>query len=140
MSDTIDRFKAKKRERDRLACRHFVPLALRGPQPTHCEAGVLLAPLGPPLGRPCLRGGVGCGRFSPRSEEELDAHEKEIQESFARITKARALIVEVTGGARGVGGSVACPVCQKANLCYTVARNGHIHAVCPTPGCVRWME
>jgi hypothetical protein len=141
MSDVIERFKAKQRAQERLCCRHRVAaINVNGPDPTHCEAGVPLAPLGPVFKRPCMNGGAGCTRFSALTEEEMDAKEREITELLGRTTKARSKIVEATGGKRRVSGSIPCPVCKKSELSYSVASNGHIHAACRTAGCVRWME
>ena len=38
-------------------------------------------------------------------------------------------------------GAIDCPVCKVGELSYRIAAyNGHIHAACSTPGCVRWLE
>ena len=44
---------------------------------------------------------------------------------------------------RGNGGSssMPCPIGCGGTLTYSVAGvNGHMHAVCSTAGCVKWME
>jgi hypothetical protein len=38
-------------------------------------------------------------------------------------------------------GVMDCPVCKTGKLKYhRSAYNGHVHALCSTPGCVSWME
>lgn len=38
-------------------------------------------------------------------------------------------------------GEMACPVCKEGTLRYSrAAYNGHVHACCSNPKCVRWME
>ncbi len=38
-------------------------------------------------------------------------------------------------------GSMDCPICKTGSLRYSRdSYNGHIHAACSTPICVRWME
>jgi len=62
-------------------------------------------------------------------------------ESFRRAAVARAAIVAKHGKSRDLVGEMACPVCATGTLRYSIARlNGHIHAVCSTDGCARWME
>lgn len=38
-------------------------------------------------------------------------------------------------------GEMPCPVCKDGTLRYSrAAYNGHVHACCSNPECVRWME
>lgn len=38
-------------------------------------------------------------------------------------------------------GEMPCPVCRQGVLSYfRAASNGHVHAQCTVPTCVRWME
>lgn len=38
-------------------------------------------------------------------------------------------------------GEMTCPVCKTGTLRYSrAAYNGHVHANCTNPDCVRWME
>lgn len=56
------------------------------------------------------------------------------------VTAAAAISIEVDGK-RGVAGTMACPNCENGRLRYSVAsNNGHIHAVCSTEGCTRFMQ
>ena len=78
---------------------------------------------------------------------DLDIHQlqkKEQEENAAfslKISDARKSIVAHSKGKRGVHGSLSCPICSEGVLKYSVSGyNGHIHAGCSTPGCVRWIE
>jgi len=71
--------------------------------------------------------------------ERLPAEGEGMGEYFTRVLKARAAIVEKEGNTRGVRGHLVCPI-DGGRLEYSIAGNGHIHAVCNNPGCVRWME
>lgn len=45
--------------------------------------------------------------------------------------------------ARFVGGTgtVPCPICEDGVIRYSVAAyNGHMHGMCSTAKCIRWME
>lgn len=101
--------------------------------------------------RPCFeRNGVaptGCPLAVFPTPEERAEYEREMNERFAAIGKARQAIVTSLGGPwkRGKAGSqgtITCPVCNGDNaLRFTRSGyNGHIHAACKTEGCVRWME
>lgn len=79
--------------------------------------------------------------------EEMEEKDLEIEDLFAKITKAREAIVEDCGGPwkRGTpasSGKINCPACgQTEALHYRRAGvNGHIHATCSTKGCVSWIE
>lgn len=39
-----------------------------------------------------------------------------------------------------VVGAVDCPICEVGRVGYSKAKNGHIHAACSTPKCVKWAE
>lgn len=81
-----------------------------------------------------------CEQYSPFTEEELEAQEKEWAERICHMIEARAQIVSDSGGKRGVAGVIKCPVCGN-RLHYTIAGyNGHIHATCAYQGCLSWME
>jgi len=77
--------------------------------------------------------------YMSRAEAEADA--LRAHDGVKRINKARAAIVEYTGGQRGTRGHIDCPVCGCGTLSFAVAdSNGHIHAACTGRDCVRWME
>ena len=38
------------------------------------------------------------------------------------------------------GGEVACPACGGALRWSKARSNGHVHGVCSTAGCLRWMQ
>lgn len=120
-----------------------------------CKAGVAYETFkGMPFERrPCFRRDKneavrpGCEHVQFPTPEQLDAAEKEMNERFANLGKARAAIVESLGGPwkRGMPGShgrIDCPVCCAAkSLNFSRSSyNGHIHAKCDTDGCVCWME
>jgi hypothetical protein len=101
--------------------------------------------------RPCFeRNGVappGCSLAEFPTAEQRAEWEREINERFAKIGKARAAIVEHLGGpwkkgTPGGSGVIDCPACEgKQSLRFSRAGyNGHVHAACATDGCVRWME
>lgn len=100
--------------------------------------------------RPCFeKRGVaptGCEFAEFPTPEEREKRRQEIMQRFARIGTARAAIVANLGGPwkRGMesaSGSIPCPVCESGTLSFSRSGyNGHIHAGCTSPGCVRWME
>jgi hypothetical protein len=50
-------------------------------------------------------------------------------------------ILRTVGKRRGFADTMPCPCCEGGTLRYSVASyNGHIHAACSTPGCVRFMQ
>lgn len=125
-----------KRRRD--WCRHFT-----GVQNDACAIGVRYADVrvvpegGGMYQFPCLLDTATCPSVSVYTAEELAEQERETAKAILGFTKARAAIVE-HGQASGI---LDCPVCGKGQLGYSkAASNGHIHAACSTPGCVRWME
>jgi ssDNA-binding Zn-finger/Zn-ribbon topoisomerase 1 len=65
----------------------------------------------------------------------------ELSERIQNMLVARKAITDKVGKQRGIVGEIECPVCDQGKLRYSVARsNGHIHAACTNPDCVRWME
>lgn len=121
-------------------CRHFT-----GIQNDQCAVGVAYDEVRDETVRPhrwpCLRNdcATSCAKKDPFTAEEVAQEEREVGESLERILKARAAIVEATGGRGGLSGTVDCPNCE-GTLRYTVASNGHVWAICSTGGCARWME
>lgn len=117
-------------------CRHFT-----GVQNKTCKEGVAYADVRDettrPYGFPCLDKGGTCDKKSLLTDAEEDARDKEIAQRIASIGEARAAIVEHGKSS----GRIPCPCCEGGTLGYSkAASNGHIHAACSTPGCVRWME
>jgi len=100
---------------------------------------------------PCIAkynlGGAVCAKCEMPIAEEVAAEEREWQERFARVAKARAAIVAHLGGpwkkgTPGARGAIDCPCCGKPGALRfsRSGYNGHIHARCETPGCCSWME
>ena len=132
-------FREESIQRHMRRCRHF-----NGTSNGKCEVGVsydtvrepgeLLVCIDP-------EAKASCSQCSRPTREEAEALQQEQHEAIVRIGKARAAIVEATGGKRGVRGAIDCPCCQGGRLSYSVAGiNGHIWAGCSTKGCVSWME
>ncbi len=101
--------------------------------------------------RPCFErngiapGGCDCAVFP--TAEERESRDKELNEYFAKIGKARKAIVDFLGGPWNRGdatasGQITCPACGgvEALQFSRSGYNGHIHAHCHTEGCVAWME
>lgn len=58
------------------------------------------------------------------------------RERELEITREMGECVHFSGRA-----GMICPICTTGALNYTVASyNGHMHAMCTSEGCVRWME
>lgn len=72
-------------------------------------------------------------------EPGVDLTENHIQESIKRIGKVRAAIIAVAPKGRYTRGAIDCPACG-ARVDFARYRNGHVHAVCATSGCVSWVE
>lgn len=73
--------------------------------------------------------------------EDIAERKKYLATRFEMIDLAFNAISKATGGARGVSGHVDCPCCEGGKLAYSVSGyNGHVHASCNTPGCVRFMQ
>lgn len=124
-------------------CRHF-----NGIQNDTCRAGVDYETVKDktrrPVGLPCLARD-SCSSVCPKHEaqtaEDVAAWNREVSESFSRITLVRAAIVKATNKARQVSGRLnPCPACGSGTVHFAVHFNGHIHAKCTTEGCVCWME
>lgn len=97
-------------------------------------------------GRPLPRADVViCDKRHEPTPEEIAADERDARERGERIGKARRAIVEHLGGpwkkgTPGASGSIPCPCCGGTLRFSRAGYNGHIHAGCSTPECVRWME
>lgn len=121
------------------ACRHFT-----GIQNKACRAGVEYANVRDSLrafggGRfPCFGPSSGrCPKFSATTKAEAEQLEREADESINKMLRARKAIV----ASKQKRGPIDCPVCHGPGaLCFAVHSNGHIHAICATEGCVKWME
>jgi ssDNA-binding Zn-finger/Zn-ribbon topoisomerase 1 len=62
------------------------------------------------------------------------AHEDALAKGFGMPTKKNPHL-------KGGQSELNCPICKEGKIRYTVAvYNGHMHACCTTPNCVRWME
>ena len=71
------------------------------------------------------------------AKKEKDEIDKVIED----VILSRAFIVAEIESSGKVVGKIDCPVCEKGTLRYSQANiNKHIHAVCSTLGCVKWME
>lgn len=121
-----------------------------------CGAGVNYAQLGDDsrpgmLNRlPCLRSHfhedvvAECALQEWHTPEEIAERVQKTRASAMRTVTARAAIFDYLKAegkpTRNVGGAIACPICDKGTLGFSVAYNGHCHGNCSTPGCVRWME
>lgn len=126
------------------SCLHFTGLFRQ----THCKAGVCYDEVKDtstrPYRFPCFADN-GISRTCPHAQfptaEEAAAEKRRSDERHARVSKARAAIVEHTIGKRGVAGTIPCPCCEGGTLRFSVSGyNGHIHARCSTEGCAWWME
>lgn len=120
-------------------CRHF-----NGIQHDTCDIGVSYDSVRgteKPYKFPCLYDAGACDKLSRLTDEEVAAREREITASIANIEVARDAVVTDAAGKTGISGAMDCPICKTGKLRYSIARsNGHIHAGCTTPKCVRWME
>ena len=144
----INRKTAYERTARRLAtCVHF-----NGAQNGKCNAGVpydmwaklpnqefrplpCLPPFRPGVVQPC----EDCPKYQAHTQAEIDQSEVEIAESTSKIMLARNAIVAHTNGKPGQG-KTTCPNCNGVLSFSIAACNGHIHARCSNPDCVRWME
>jgi hypothetical protein len=142
-------------------CRHFAGVNFTD-KTKRCDAGVLMSDATVMQGYryqydgrgaiystshslPCFKdddplGVCKCEHQSFPTPEEIREEKEETQKVIDRLITSRQAIVDITGGKRGVSGSIDCPICGK-ELHYSVAScNGHIHARCETDGCVSFME
>lgn len=140
-------------KRQTIFCKHYRAASNHA----DCEAGVrydtFKGTTGGILAWPCLRRGdqpepCTCPLALFPTPEEIAAEDAEREARSQRIGMAREAIVKHLGGPwskkhpKGGAGTIDCPACGAAKtLSFTRAGyNGHIHAGCSTPGCVRWME
>lgn len=75
--------------------------------------------------------------------EDAAAEAVQRLDDFAAAFATAKADAKANGYGRGVGGAgnVQCPSCRVGTIYYGVsALNGHMHASCSTPGCLRWME
>lgn len=133
-------FKARQMAKRLATCRHFTGLMNRA-----CAKGITyetVRNLSVELDRrfPCLSNEcpTACAAKESVTREEIEAEDRALADSVKHIGAARAAIVATKKRA----GSIDCPRCgAEGALGFTVsAYNGHVHAGCSTPGCLRWME
>ena len=127
-------------------CKHF-----NGIQNKICKAGINMRELagGDDSGwtkrLPCLPNNpdkVECLKFELRSQEEIDAEEKDFEEARGRMREVGPIVDQIKKEHKGEswGGIVECPWCQgKLHLSHA-AVNGHVWGQCETKGCLNWME
>jgi len=140
---------------DRMARRMQTCVHFRGTQHDECEAGVNVRQLvgGPDLGWgcriPCIphfnhakdAKKVPCGKFRAHTAEEVEAREREIEDSLNRLRKAIPAAradAENKGLRKGSGGrsEMSCPVCETGKLRYSVAsRSRAVEAAGLLPRC-----
>ncbi len=91
---------------------------------------------------PCYRKALRnrCKLAEYPTTEEQAAHEKMLAEFFENMISARKLIIEAAHGQRNVTGTIPCPKCETGTLNWSIAFNGHVHALCTTEHCLSWME
>lgn len=123
-------------------CRHRTPFTDEYPV---CQAGVNFHDFPRPMDKmPCIGKNAEaralCPQYSGWTDDEIAAREKSRHDSFERIIKTRAAIVESIKETGLRAGVISCPCCAEGKVRYTRANNGHIHAACSTEECVRWME
>jgi hypothetical protein len=107
-----------------------------------CEKGHRYLDFGPEFGIakivPCILRNENpkpCTDLELKTQDELDAEEKALEEFFQTVFIVRPLIIAQGKSA----GQVACPKCTGV-IDYDIASNGHIRARCNTSGCIQWME
>lgn len=138
-------------QREMNTCQHF-----NGILNDVCRAGVRywdLVPdgLGCALKLPCLMAdqrpdAAACDkRHLPTREEaerEVEASERACRDVMVAMDAAHNHAHAAgLGEANGGNGKLPCPVCKVGEIHYSVASyNGHMHARCSTPECVKWME
>lgn len=124
-------------------CKHRTPFDEK--KHPVCKVGVNYHQFdGPFRTKPCLgeteESRARCAQYTAYTPEELAEKERQIEASLDRMLAATIAIREATGGKKGVSGKIPCPTCAKP-LHYSIAgNNGHIHAGCETPGCVRFLQ
>lgn len=107
---------------------------------------------GKPLRLPCILEGTFSGPDLPCEKRSIPTEAEAIAETMETVARlyenaeARRHAKEdarAKGYGKGHGGrgEVPCSRCKTGRLRYSVASyNGHMHGVCTTPDCVRWME
>lgn len=140
-------------KRRTIHCNHY---RAASNHPT-CKAGIAYESFkGQPGGIanwPCFRSSDNpkpctCPHAAFPTPKGIAAEDAEFEARCHLIEIARKAIVKHLGGPwrkthpRGGAGTIDCPVCGTAKaLAFTRSGyNGHIHAGCSTPGCVRWVE
>lgn len=119
-------------------CRHRTPFGSDHPV---CKVGVDYHQyMGDYKNMPCLGENADararCPQYSGYTDEEIAAHETEMNARFERLGIIRKAIIE-TGLRSGV---IDCPACKTGKVGFSKASNGHVHARCSTEGCASWME
>lgn len=94
---------------------------------------------------PCFtehRSPVECSLYEEPTQQEINAHEEEIDAAMQRMMLVLPVIREVKSAFKGKNwsGSRTCPVCSGVLHLSISSCNGHVHGRCETSGCVHWME
>lgn len=115
-----------------------------------CEAGVKYDDVNQrrPGGLPCLcdirtseQPDAECPKRRWTTREEAEKEIADSNAAFERVNTCLKAIREKHGKARGLGGSMPCPVGCGGELRYSIAGyNGHVHGRCSTEGCASWMQ
>lgn len=119
-----------------------------------CEAGVDYATfrIGVPDGvfvqKPCFLdeghskpGALPCPNLRIPTPEEIAAHREWMTARMNRLAKVLMGIADWRKAHQKMNFAevVTCPACN-GQLHLSIARNGHIHGMCNTAGCVQWIE
>lgn len=139
---TLGQRRRQKREQHRT-CRHFTGVCNKV-----CAAGVEYDAFrcGPAVQLPCLllRPDVPqatCEKYVERTQEELDAEERETNEAMAKHILVIPFVSEWRKKPpRGKQEVVECPACKGRLHLSQSAGNGHVWGRCQTKGCVSWIE
>lgn len=85
---------------------------------------------------------IECPEFRLPTQAELDAAEREREESAARMRTVMAVVGEWRRQPpKGKETVIPCPTgCGGKLHLSQSAYNGHVHGACSTRGCVAWME
>lgn len=83
-----------------------------------------------------------CSKFTEPTDDEVAAHEKDMERSIERITNTLPIISRIKELHKGESwaGVDACPNCGGILHLTHAALNGHVHGQCETSGCVSFME
>lgn len=85
---------------------------------------------------------VTCDKFEPRTVEEVEQHDRDVDASVLRFLTAGPIIqaVKETHKGKDWNGVEECPVCKgRLHLSHS-AFNGHVWGKCETEDCLAWME